>query len=124
GERLAPGLDDMGGSGEVGLADAEIDDRPPLRLERLGARQNLECRLRPERRHPSRHRHHLELSFPYKVGGILAARSKHANPTKKPSPASGRGSFWRDGTTKPPLARPRSFLVRYFTLEISRCAQP
>jgi hypothetical protein len=40
------------GGREVGLADAEIDDRPALGGERVGARQHLERRFGAERRHP------------------------------------------------------------------------
>ena len=37
---------------EVGLADLEVDDRMPLRLERPGAGADLERALGPDRPHP------------------------------------------------------------------------
>ena len=64
GERLAPGLDDMRRGQEIGLADAEIDDRLALRLERLGARQHLERRLGAERTHPRRQLYHANPPLP------------------------------------------------------------
>jgi len=46
--RVAAGLDgggdDVVGGGEVGLARAESDDGPTLRLQRLGLRVDLQCR--------------------------------------------------------------------------------
>ena len=58
GQRLAPGLDDVLGGREIGLADAEIDDRAALRRQRVGARQHLECGLGAEHRHPAGHLQH------------------------------------------------------------------
>ncbi len=58
GERLAPGLDDVVGGREIGLADPQIDDRAPLRCQRVGPRQNLEGRLGAEHRHAAGHLQH------------------------------------------------------------------
>ena len=44
-QRLDGGFDDVAGRLEVGLADAEVDDRLALALELGGARQHLEGRL-------------------------------------------------------------------------------
>ena len=41
-QRLDGGLDDMGRGFEVGLADAEVDDVAPLRLQGRGLRQHRE----------------------------------------------------------------------------------
>ena len=57
-QRLDGGLDDMRRRLEVGLADAEVDDVLALALERVGAGEHLEGRLRSqpvERRHELQH---------------------------------------------------------------------
>ena len=61
GERLATGLDDMFGRREIGLADAEIDDRAALGRQRIGAGQHLERGLGPEDTHASGHLQHHSL---------------------------------------------------------------
>src|SRR5437867_488312 len=47
-KRLRPGLDDVRRRREIRLTDLEVDDPPPLRLERRRPREHLERRLRPE----------------------------------------------------------------------------
>ena len=58
GQRLAAGLDDVLGGREIGLADAEIDDRAALRGQRVGARQDLESSLGAEDAHAPGHLQH------------------------------------------------------------------
>jgi hypothetical protein len=58
GQCLAAGLDDMRRGREIGLADAEIDDRPALRRQRIGPRQNLEGGLGAQHPHPAGHLQH------------------------------------------------------------------
>ena len=56
-QRPAPGLDHVLRRVEVGLADLQVDDLPPLRLQRPRLRQHRERRLRPQARHPLRQLH-------------------------------------------------------------------
>jgi hypothetical protein len=53
-QRLRRGLDDVRRGREVGLADLEMDDPPPLRLERARPGERLERRLGPEPREAAR----------------------------------------------------------------------
>ena len=51
-QRVAGRIDNVARRIEIRFADFEMNDVPPLGLERAGFDQNLERRLRPEPRHP------------------------------------------------------------------------
>ena len=58
------GLDDVGGRVEVGLADLEVDDVAPLRLERAGADQDFKRGFGPEPLHSGRESHLTTFTTP------------------------------------------------------------
>jgi hypothetical protein len=69
-QRLGARLDDMVGGAEIGLPDAQVDDVLALLAQRLGARQDLERRLRAQTAHAfSQSDHRLPLPV---AGAVLA----------------------------------------------------
>src|SRR5579883_2938018 len=88
GERLAPGFDDMGGRGEIGLADTEIDDRAALSFERLGARQDLEGGFGAELAHAAGEGEHRRVRWwrvPSYIAEAGAADKSFIGPRAQPA---------------------------------------
>ena len=74
-ERLDGGFDDVPGGLEIRLSDTEIYDRAALRLERLGARQDLEGAFGADAAHGRGGFQHGLVSLP-KAYAVVAAGDK------------------------------------------------